>query len=53
MTEGKLLVIEAKQVEDSGVEIVDVDRIFNDGIGNVVGFAVNHAAFDTAPSEPG
>ena len=46
--EGEFLVIEAEEVEDGGLEIVDVDFIFHNGEAEFVGLAVAEAAFDAA-----
>ncbi len=37
MAEGESLVVEAEQVEDRGVEVVDVDAVLGDGHAVVVG----------------
>ena len=41
--EGELLVIHAEQVEDGGLEIVDVHLVTGDGEAELVGLAVNGA----------
>ena len=38
------LVIDAEAVQDRGVHVVDVDRIFDDVVAEVVGLAVGDAA---------
>src|SRR5258706_9529248 len=53
MPEGQLLVIEAEQMQNGGVEIVHVNRIFHDGMGVIVGLAINNTAFDSTPGKPG
>ena len=40
---GEPFVIDAEQVQHGGVEIVNVDRVFDDVVGEVVGFAVDRA----------
>ena len=40
---GEPLVVEAQQVQDRGVEIVDMDRVFDDVVGEIVGLAVDRA----------
>ena len=37
------LVVEAQQVQHRGVEVVDVDRVLDDVVGEVVGLAVDRA----------
>lgn len=46
------MVIDAELVEDGGVEVADVDRVFGDVVAKVIGLTVNLAAFDTAASHP-
>ena len=50
--EGKLSVVETEQVENGGVEIVDVDFIFDGVEAEFVGFAVLDTAFDAAAGHP-
>ena len=45
-------VIEAEQMKDRGVQVVDVDRPVDGGVTEVVGGAVNHATFDAASGDP-
>src|SRR5438132_12353941 len=45
--------IDAQQVQESGIEVVDFDRVFGDLVGEVVGLAVSDAAFDAAAGQPG
>ena len=40
VVEGELLVVEAEQVKDRGLEVVDVDRVLGDVEAQVVGGAV-------------
>ncbi len=49
---GQLFVVDAHQVQDGGVEIVDVDFVFHGVPAEFVGRAVGHAAFDAAAGEP-
>ena len=49
---GELFVIEAELVKDRGVEIVDVNFVFNRVEAEVIGLAMVHAAFDSASGEP-
>jgi len=51
VTEGEPLVIDAELVEDRGVDVVDVDGSGDDGIAEVVGFAVGHPATEAAAGE--
>lgn len=52
VAERELGVIEAEQVENSGVEIVDVDGVFDGLVAVVVADAIGHAASDTAAGHP-
>ena len=49
---GELFVIETHEVENGGVEVVDVDFVFDGCEAEFVGGAVGHAAFDTATGQP-
>src|SRR6185312_16071222 len=49
---GEARVVEAEEVEDGGVEVVDVDGVFGDVEAEVVGFAEGDAGFYTAAGEP-
>ena len=44
--------VEAQELQDRGVEVADVDGVFDDVVGEVVGFAVDRAAFDAAAGHP-
>ena len=46
------LVIEAEQVEDRGVEVVDVHRVLDRGEAGFVGRAVHVSAADAATRQP-
>ena len=47
---GELFVVEAEEVEDGGVEVVDVDLVVDGAEAEIVGFAVGCAAANaTAP----
>ena len=52
MAEGEAFVVDAEEVEESGVKIVDVHGFFGGLEAEVVSFAVGHAAFDSAASHP-
>ena len=40
---GQLLVVDAQAVQDRGVQVVDVDRVVDDVVAEVVGLAVGDA----------
>ena len=48
---GEFFVVEAEEVEDGGVEVVDVDFVFDGVEAEFVGFSVGEAAFDAASGE--
>src|SRR4030095_10405879 len=48
---GEAQVIEAEEVEDRGVEIVDMHRVARDVPADLVGFAIGEPAFDSATGE--
>ncbi len=50
---GELFVVEAEAVEHGGVEVVDVDAVFDGLESEVVGGAVDVAAFDASTGEYG
>ena len=52
VVEGEAFVIEAHEVEDGGVEVVDVDAVGGDADPVVVGLAVGDAGFDACACEP-
>ena len=49
-TVGEFLVIEAEEVEERGVEVVDVDFVFDDAEAEFVGRAEDGAAFTPPPA---
>ena len=49
---GQLLVIEAEEVEDGGLEVVDVDAVFDDVEADFIAFAVADAGFDAPAGHP-
>ena len=49
---GELFVVEAQQVQDRGVQVVDVDLVFDGGEAEFVGGAVDVAALDAAAGQP-
>src|SRR5262249_54870483 len=46
------LVVEAEQVQEGGVQVVDVDLVRDGGEAELVGGAVDVAAFDAAAGQP-
>jgi hypothetical protein len=50
--EAEAVVVHAEAVEDGGVEVADVDGVFNDLVGVVVGDAVAGSGFHSAAGEP-
>src|SRR5438045_2990911 len=51
-TIGQLFMIEAEQVQDRRLEIMDVDFVAGDSEAEFVGLTVGNAMFDAAPGEP-
>jgi hypothetical protein len=49
---GEAFVVEAEEVEHAGVEVVDVDFVFDSLVAIVVGGAVAVAGFDSAAGRP-
>ena len=49
---GESLVIDAQEVQDRGVEVVDLDLVLDGVVAVVVGGAVDGAAFDPAAGQP-
>ena len=49
---GHLLVIDAQLMQNRGVQIMDVDWILRDVVAEFVGFAIDHATFDTGTGHP-
>ena len=52
MAEGELLVIEAHEVQNGGVEIADVDRFLDGAQANLIRGTVDDAGLHTAAREP-
>lgn len=50
--ESEFFVINAQEVEDTGVEVMNAYGIFGDVVGVVVGFADGLAGLDAASCEP-
>src|SRR5262245_37557814 len=51
-TISELEVVDAKQVQQRRLQVVNVDRIFDDPPANVVGLADHLASLDAAPRAP-
>ena len=49
---GKSLVIDPKQVQQGGLEVADMNRIFDDVVGELVGFSVDGSALHSATRHP-
>ena len=49
---GELQVIEPKEVQQRGVEVVHMDGVFGNSPADFVGLAVDLATFDSATSHP-
>ena len=52
MAEGEGFVIEAEEVEDGGVQVVDVDLSLSDALTDVIGCAVDVPSFDPTTGHP-
>ena len=52
VAEGQALVIQAQEVQDRGLQIVDVDRVFDDVKTQIVGGAIERARLDAAAGHP-
>ena len=52
MAEGEFFVVEAQQVKNRGVEIVDVDFLFGGGKTEFIGSAMDVSSFHTAAGHP-
>ena len=50
--EGQPGVVDAQAVQDRGVQVVDVDRVLDDVVAEVVGLAVGDAGLDPAAGQP-
>ena len=51
-TEGQMLVVQPEEVQDRGLEVVDVDRGLDDVEAEIIGCAQGLTGFDSAASEP-
>ena len=52
ITEGEFLVVNAKLIEDGGVQVTNMDWIFQNIVGVIVGFAVFVSPLDACPGHP-
>ena len=50
--ESQLGMFDTQRSENRGMKVVDIHRITNDVVTEVVGFAVNQTGLDPAPSYP-
>lgn len=50
--EGEFFVVDAECVEDGGVEVVDMDGVFDNVVAEVIGLAVDDAGLDAAACHP-
>ena len=50
--EGETLMVDPKEVENGGLQVVDMDGVFNDVYSVVVGLPVTETCFYTTPGEP-
>ena len=53
VSESELFVVHPEQVQDGGVEVMDVNFVFGDGRPDIIGHAVSQAAFDPRARQPG
>ncbi len=51
-TVGELLVVESKEMESGGIQIMNVNRIADNVVGEIIGFAVGESAANTCPRHP-
>ena len=49
---GEFFMVDAEEVEDGGIEIVDVDRVLGDVVAPIVGLTVCDAAFYSTAGHP-
>ena len=49
---GELFVIKPQEMQQRGVEVVDVDFVFNGFVAELIRGTMMHAAFDAAASHP-
>lgn len=52
VAEGEAGVIDAEQMQDRGVEVVNMDTVFRDSGGDFIGAAVCHSAPDSSSGQP-
>lgn len=46
------VVVEAEELQNGGVEVADVDRVFDDVVAEIVGFAVDGSPFGAPSGHP-
>ena len=49
---GEVLVVEAEQVQDGGLQVVNVNAPADAGVADLIGLAVCHSGFDAAAGQP-
>ena len=49
---GKFLMIDPEQVKQGGLEVADMDGIFDDVVGELVGLSMDDPSFDSAAGHP-
>ena len=49
---GEPLMIDAEQMHDRGVQVVDVQAVGGDVVAELAGLAINRSGFDSSPSHP-
>jgi len=49
---GELFVVDPELVENGGVEVVDVNRVFRDIIRKIIGSPMRHTGFDATARHP-
>ena len=49
---GQLLVVDAEQMQDGRVQVVNVHAVLDDGVADVVRLTIRHACLDAATSQP-
>ena len=52
VAEGEALVVDAEEVQQGGIEVVDVDGILGDGVSEFVGLAVDVPGLGAAAGHP-
>ena len=52
VVEGELFVVQAQQVQNGGLQVVNVDGIFDDMEAEFIGGSQSHTLFDSAAGQP-